>query len=214
MMKRMTQPPPQSAAPTSPAPAARGPLAATCLRAWIVFALIAISVTVGDLCFKSWAFEHVAGEPVFLTRENAATASRDGTIPPHAPIVVVPYVLSLTLTTNPGAVFGLGKGAQTFFIIVSVLATGAIVAMFARSEKKAWLFHVCLALILGGAWGNLYDRAVFNAVRDMLLMLPQTKLWPWIFNIADVCLVVGVSVLVVILWRGERQQQIDQKSPS
>jgi len=185
-------------------------LAAKCARCWAIFVVIAVSVTAIDLWIKDWSFKTVAGEPVVLTRETSGKRI----IPPHHPIVVVPHVLSLALTTNTGAVFGLGKGAQPFFLTVSVIATGAIVVMFARSGRREWVYHVCLALILGGAWGNLYDRAVFNAVRDMFWMLPSTKLWPWIFNFADVCLVVGVSVLVFILWRGERQPRTDQTAPS
>ncbi|NJS15352.1 MAG: hypothetical protein HC788_13065, partial [Sphingopyxis sp.] len=72
-----------------------------------------------------------------------------------------------------------------------------------------------LGLVLAGALGNLYDRVVYGAVRDMLHMFPGVELpfgwtwpnglrdvWPWVFNGADVSLLVGVGVLLMGIGNG------------
>jgi len=125
--------------------------------------------------------------------DDAASA-----IPDHPPIELLPGLLSLRLTLNTGAVFGLGKGNQWFFAIVSIGALAVLLWLFTRSEAKAWAWQAALGLVTAGAAGNLYDRYLYNAVRDMLWMLPETGLWPWIFNPADAALMIGVGMIVVI----------------
>lgn len=137
-----------------------------------------------------------AGDWVPAPREK--TAHPASAIPRHKPTPLVPGVLDLQLTLNTGAVFGLGQGARWLFVAVSVLATGVILVLVWRSPASARVYHVALGMILAGALGNLYDRVRFSAVRDMLHMLPETNLWPWIFNLADVALVVGVCVVLVM----------------
>lgn len=175
-----------------------------------LFALVVAVTLTADLASKWAAFEYVADWPVELSRELAGDPTQ---VPEHEPIVVLPYVLSLRLTTNTGAVFGLGKGGQWLFMAVSVLAVGVIGRVFCRSAAGAWKLHVALGMILAGALGNLYDRVRFHAVRDMLWLLPETGVWPWIFNVADAALMVGVGVMVLVMWRDERRAPSGQSSP-
>jgi len=99
---------------------------------------------------------------------------------------------------NHGALFGLGgehEGlANTIFAVVSVLAAVAIVVwgMQRKTAREKWLM-TALGLILGGTVGNLYDRIVFNGVRDFLYFYKVE--WP-VFNVADCCLVVGAGLLL------------------
>src|SRR5262249_61832557 len=99
---------------------------------------------------------------------------------------------------NHGALFGMGgehKGsANRVFAIVSVVAAIAILVwgMQRRTAREKWLM-AALGLILGGTVGNLYDRLVFNGVRDFLYFYLID--WP-VFNIADCCLVVGAGLLL------------------
>ena len=175
----------------------------------LFFILASIVLLAADLGIKTWSFGNVAGVSIELTRENSAVR---GTIPPHNPMVLVPGVLELQLTTNTGAVFGIGKGAQSLFIGASLIALVIIVIMFAGTKPRAWLTHLALAAILAGALGNLYDRIMFNAVRDMFHMLPQTHVWPYIFNFADVLLDFGVVTILVIFWRDDKIRRNEQKS--
>ena len=74
-----------------------------------------------------------------------------------------------------------------------MLALGLITWVFVTSRRgQPWL-HIALGLITAGAIGNLYDRAVFGAVRDFLKF--TVSWYPFIFNIADVLLCVGVPLL-------------------
>ncbi len=79
------------------------------------------------------------------------------------PTVLVPSVLRLELSLNPGALFGFGASAGTVFIVASILALPFVVYIFAHSHRHQLLLHVALGMILGGAMGNLYDRAFVKA---------------------------------------------------
>lgn len=180
------------------------------------FAVVFLIVLVGDLVLKQQAFERVAGTPVALER------GPDGTLPPipaHDAVIVVPKVLALQLTLNRGAVFGLGQGGRWVFVFFSVVAVGVVLTIFTRSRANAIVLHLALAAVLAGALGNLYDRLAVGAVRDMLLLFPGVRLpfgwtwpggadglYPWIFNLADVGLVIGLGVLVILSSRSERAE--------
>ena len=101
---------------------------------------------------------------------------------------------------NQGALFGLGREHATFanwtFAVVSLLAAAAIVYWSFRPSAARDLW-VCMALglILAGTLGNLYDRVVFNGVRDFL---HWNYLFDWpVFNVADSCLVCGAGLLLL-----------------
>jgi len=100
---------------------------------------------------------------------------------------------------NQGALFGMGgdhKGlANRIFAAISILAAAGIVIWAVRKgrEMDGWM-TAALGLILGGTLGNLFDRIVFNGVRDFLYFY-KIK-WP-VFNVADCCLVCGAIMLLV-----------------
>lgn len=105
---------------------------------------------------------------------------------------------------NHGALFGMaserGHLANAVFAGISLLAAGAIVFWSTRrSLAHDGMLCMALGLILGGTLGNLYDRLVFNGVRDFLHWHYAFE-WP-VFNIADCCLVSGaVLLLAQALW--------------
>lgn len=182
-----------------------------------------MAVVFADLWLKAWSFANVADVPVSASTCDGAAVF----IPAHAPRTAIPRVLSLKLTTNTGAVFGIGRGSQSLFVIISLVATAVVLVSFARSHASNHLLHVALALILAGALGNLYDRLRFCAVRDMLYLFPGVhlpfgwtwpgtglrELYPWIFNIADVALVCGVLLVLLLSWRQPRPPSAAEKAP-
>lgn len=215
--------------PTEPVPAAPAQARLAGRSPWAVafFVAIVVLTLAADLGLKQWSFNNVAGQPIDLTPEIATDHHLFAATYPHGPMVVIPRVLNLQLTTNTGAVFGMGKGNRTLFILVSVIATGVIGTLFYRSPAGSWVLHGSLGLILAGALGNLYDRVIYRAVRDMLHMLPGVDLpfslswpggvsevWPWIFNLADVALMVGVGLVLIATWRAEsRAKSATQPTP-
>jgi len=183
----------------------------------ILFLTTLVVVLGSDLFIKSWSFEHVAGQPVELV---AGADNTPADIPQHIGMSVVPKLLALRLTLNTGAIFGIGKGAQWFFVFVSVIATAFICFLFWRAPRNAYTIQICYALILAGALGNMYDRMVYNAVRDMFWLFPGVHLpfglnwpggspdmYPWLFNIADVALIVGVLTLMVLVQLADMRQR-------
>ena len=125
--------------------------------------------------------------------------------------------LDLVLSVNKGAVFGmeLHKSGGIHRLIVSLATLIVTVLMawwFATSHRRAWYVHVSTALILAGALGNLYDRLascislpgmepILYNVRDFIdcssIPLPFGFSYKWIFNVADVWLVVGVGLMML-----------------
>jgi len=190
-------------------PAAVGK-AGSSLRAWVVLLAVTVLGLVSDLGSKRIAFERITGQPVVVDRtrvlEVAAALGPDkiGTLlPEHRPVVVIPNVLDLSLVLNPGAVFGIGPGKRWFFVSFTVGAMVAGVALFAkgtRADQRA--AHVAIGLLISGGLGNLYDRLTYGCVRDFLHPVP--RIWPFVSNIADLWLIVGIGMLVVILWRHDK----------
>ncbi len=187
----------------------------------LLFALVVVLTLWGDLLVKKMSFKQVAGQPIELQSGQANSVLQ---IPYHEPVTLMPYVLSLRLTLNTGAVFGIGKGGQSFFVGVSVLAVAFILWLFWNTAASAYAVQICYGLILAGALGNMYDRIIYQAVRDMFWLFPgvhlpfgwhwpggNTDLYPWLFNIADAALVVGVGVMVLITHRADRQERKQAK---
>jgi len=187
-------------------------------RAWTVLVGVLIAGLAIDLISKHLAFAHIADQPVELRREmvlSLPASDINSLVPRHEAVTVIPKVLDLTLVLNPGAVFGIGAGKRWVFVIFTVLAAAFAGWMFARwTRPRDWLAHASLGLVLAGGIGNLYDRLVYACVRDFLHPLPgvhlpfgvawpsgDTQVWPWVSNIADALLLVGIGVLLVKLWR-------------
>ncbi len=173
-----------------------------------------------DLWSKSWAFTHVAGFPVELTRDRVLD---DPTfmLPRHARVEALPWdLLDFRLVLNYGAVFGIGQHRRELFIAFTVLATACAVGLFARGTRvRMRASHVAIGMILAGGLGNLYDRILYGAVRDFMHMLPgwslpngwqwpgnaTTDVFPWVFNVADVLLLAGMALFVVMSFIEDRR---------
>jgi signal peptidase II len=187
--------------------------------AWLgVAVLILIAI---DLGTKALAFRYLAGQPVAVPYEAVMEIMRADArelyrlIPPHEPVTVIPRVLDFTLVLNPGAVFGVGPGQRGFFMVFTLAALAFSALIFWKwTGPRDRLAHAAIALIVAGGLGNLYDRLVHGCVRDFLHPLPGVKfpfgwspwgssgaVWPWVSNVADAFLIVGIIVLAWHLWR-------------
>ncbi len=137
-------------------------------------ALVAVAVVVADQASKA------------VVRSSIGPFERD---------TVIPGVLHLVHARNSGVAFSVFSGGGAFVVIVAVVALGALVAFFLTHlhRRLVWL---PTGMLLGGAAGNLIDRARLGAVTDWIL-LPH---WP-AFNLADICITLGVVVLIYVLER-------------
>ncbi len=121
-------------------------------------------------------------------------------------MVIIPELLKFKLTYNTGAAFSfLGEypWAKTVFIVLTIIVLTAIIAFFvykivAKKPISKWL-AISLSLTFGGALGNLIDRIWLGKVRDFIFLFYNTNIFPAIFNVADICLVVGVVMICVFL---------------
>jgi lipoprotein signal peptidase len=120
--------------------------------------------------------------------------------------------LNASPKVNQGALFGLGgeyaQLANAIFAGVSILAAVAILYWSTRrTTARDWSLCAALGLILAGTLGNLYDRIVFDGVRDFLYF--HWIEWP-VFNVADCCLVCGAFLLLAqaFLGRSGRHREL------
>ncbi len=149
--------------------------------------LIAVLVILADRLSKVWIVAH---------------------IPTGHAIPVIPHVFRLTHVLNTGAAFSLFEGSKNPFIVRDALITFSIIAALAvltiiwRTGQQLSASTVALALILGGALGNLYDRIHLHFVVDFLEVHIATYHWPD-FNVADSAIVIGACLLLLeALWPG------------
>jgi len=142
---------------------------------------------------------------VFLDRATKAwIESRPASYFPHD---VIPNYFSIIFSRNPGIAFSFfsnssGMGTRIFLIVGSLLIIALIAWLLVAGQEASTLNAAGLALLLGGAAGNLTDRIVHGAVTDFLQVwlrfLHLTIFNPWpTFNLADTAVTIGAIFLIV-----------------
>lgn len=126
-------------------------------------------------------------------------------------VVVIPHIFAISHVENPGAAFSLFNDSSSpgrvrwMLLIFSVLAAVAVVAALMKLGRRITATSVALALILGGALGNAYDRLRFGSVIDFLEVHIVHYHWPD-FNVADSAIVIGGALLLLdALFSGKEQ---------
>ena len=109
---------------------------------------------------------------------------------PLQSVSLIPGLLHLTYVRNTGAAFGLFRGWAALFTVLAALIAGWVSLELAR-RHHAPLNRLGLALVLGGAVGNLMDRLRTGSVIDFI----DLRVWP-VFNLADSAITIGVILLV------------------
>jgi signal peptidase II len=120
------------------------------------------------------------------------------TVAPHTPHEVLGDVVRVTLGYNPGAAFGLhvGPASRIVFTILTFVALAALGLMYRAASPDRRIEVMALALISGGAIGNLIDRIWAGQVVDWIdVGLGATRFWT--FNIADAGITVGAVLLAL-----------------
>lgn len=134
-----------------------------------------------------------------LAADQAAKAAIEAQLVPGEDVDVL-GPLGLTLSHNRGVAFGLAGGAGAPLILITLVALGVVVYLFARNPARPGMW-VATGLLTGGAIGNLVDRVRAGAVTDFV-DLPS---WPP-FNLADMAITAGVLLLVFLYLRDAEKE--------
>ncbi len=137
-----------------------------------------------------------------LTKLLAANAL----LPQHIPHEVLGSGIRLTLVHNPGAAFGLhlGEYSRWIFMALTAGALYILARLYQATRAKETLRTLAIALVCGGAVGNLIDRVRSAAgVVDFIDVGVGDLRWPT-FNVADMAVSIGAFLLAWVLWGEER----------
>jgi signal peptidase II len=126
--------------------------------------------------------------------------------PPHVPHPVVDDILRFTLAYNRGAATGIPLGGSARWLLAALtLAALIVIARLYRSTAPADRWRVlALALVSGGAVGNLVDRIRWDRGVVDFIDVGVGTLRFWTFNVADIGVTLGAVLLALLLWRSER----------
>ena len=128
------------------------------------------------------------------------------------PIRVIPGMLWLNYTTNSGGAFGLGRSAPWIFAGATIAVSAVIVVAALRPMTRTTA--VALGLILGGAIGNLADRALNGpGLRGEVTDFIDVRVWP-VFNVADSAIVIGAILLAIASSRHEPSKGTPDGTPA
>jgi signal peptidase II len=134
---------------------------------------------------------------IVIAVDQATKAAILATIRDGEAIALTPF-FSLVLTFNTGAAFSFlsaASGWQRWFFVAIALAAAIVIVVLLRRGGSHW-YHTGLALILGGALGNVYDRLTIGKVVDFLLFHYAGWAYP-AFNVADSAITVGAAILII-----------------
>ncbi len=126
---------------------------------------------------------------------------------------VIPNLFRITDVHNTGAAFSMFAESaspttvRNILIAFSIIAAIVLIGMLWRVGRTITLSTVALALILGGAVGNLYDRVRYSYVVDFLEVHIGNYHWPD-FNLADSCIVIGACLLLIEIFRPQPTENI------
>jgi len=155
---------------------------------WARWLIVSAVVVAADLATKAWVSHALS----------------------YGDVVRVTPFFNLILTHNTGAAFsflaGAGGWQRWFFSAVAIVISVALVVMLRRPHRDR-VVPLALALVLGGAIGNLWDRVTLGHVVDFIQVHAAGYYWP-AFNVADSAITVGVALL---LWDGVRKDAKDTK---
>lgn len=155
---------------------------------------LAVLIVAADIATKVWAVEHFKYGPS---------------------LQLIPGLLQFTYAENTGAAFSFlaqAGGWQRWFFGVIALAFSVLISVWLWRLPSAKRWEPCaLALILGGALGNLWDRVLLGYVRDFISVYYGSWSFP-VFNVADMAISVGAVMLIVELLFFNGKNSVDNKN--
>jgi signal peptidase II len=147
-----------------------------------------------------------------LVRQNLAVGEA------WAPIPALARIFTFTRVQNTGVAFGQMPGLGWLFMLVNLVVLIVVLVYYPRIPDGQWPLRLAAPLILAGDLGNVIDRlrtTAFAAQQtgSLWTALPLAnvtdffdfKIWP-VFNVADLCVVTGVVIVAIVLWRSEKAE--------
>ena len=129
--------------------------------------------------------------------------------------VVIPHCFNIVHSENRGAVFGMFSDSSGewrtlllvgFSSLVTVFVASLLWQVSRRGSNETRTLRIALALVLGGALGNMYDRLAAGTVTDFLDFYLASYHWHT-FNLADSAITVGAGLLLADMWRSRRKRR-------
>ncbi len=117
-------------------------------------------------------------------------------------------ILRFVYVQNPGIAFGFHFSHAWFYAAFAAIASLALLIYLYRMRQARFVFRLALALILGGAIGNLIDRLAYGKVIDFIEIGFAEWRWPYIFNIADIGVTMGMVILIVLTLFEKEDQEL------
>jgi len=145
-----------------------------------------------------------------LVLDQASKLYFNNALSMYQQIVVIPDYFSWTLAYNTGAAFSFladSSGWQRWLFVLIAVAVSAVLVVWLKrlGRNETWL-AVALALVLGGALGNLYDRIVLGHVVDFILVHWKNIHHFPAFNLADSAITVGAVMLALDMFKSKKSE--------
>ena len=131
----------------------------------------------------------------------------------QAPFVIIDGVFEFNYLENAGSAFGIMRGKTVLILLISAVIMAAMIyfAIKIPEGKKYLPLHICVSMIMAGGIGNIYDRLKYGIVRDFIYF----KLIDYpVFNVADMYVVVGIILLVILLLFVYKEEDLTFRSDS
>lgn len=168
---------------------------------------------------RAWALGLLGLAPLVLLVDQLTKNWVVTTLPENRTVPVLGEVLQWHFVRNPGAAFSFASGATWIFTVLAVVVVGVILWQLRRLGSRAWA--VFLALLLGGVLGNLTDRLTREPgfpVGHVIDFISTPWMWPWtpgaIYNVADVAIVSGMGLFVVLTLLGRPLDGSPRRAPA
>ena len=155
---------------------------AATIRHWLLLALIVASTIAVDQISKAYVAAHLEHGESWM------------------PLDFLEPIFRFTHIHNTGAAFGIFPEGGLIFLVIAVAVSGFIIYYYRQIPTRAYLTRLALGLQMGGALGNVADRLRHGYVIDFM----HLEHWP-VFNVADSCIVIGVALLALEMFREDRQ---------
>lgn len=127
-------------------------------------------------------------------------------------VEMINHFFYLTYVQNTGAGFSMfTQAGMGFFAALTLIALVAMVYMFFKTDDSR--YQICLSLVFSGAIGNFIDRMSLGYVRDFFSFYIFGYPFP-VFNVADICITVGIALILISMFIEDKKEQAKWKQES